>query len=62
MYKVTFKDGMSITIRGVEDVQVNTMSETDSQMNQLIDSMYNSETDYLRFCVAVNRRLREEVL
>ena len=62
MYSIQFKDGMNITIRNDQDVQVNVRSTTDASMNQLIDKMNDSETDYLRFCVAINDRLKEEVL
>ena len=62
MYNIQFKDGLHITIKGAEDVEVNSMSNSDVFINNIISKMDTSETDFIRFCVLMNERLGEEVL
>ena len=62
MYHVEFKDGLHITIKGVEDVEVNSMSDSDVFINNIISKMDTSETELLRFCNLINLRLGVEVL
>lgn len=62
MYHVEFKDGLHITIKGVEDVEVNSMSNSDVFINNIISKMDTSETEFLRFCNLINLRLGVEVL
>ena len=62
MFNVSFSDGVHITIFGVEDVQVNSLSATDVEFNNVASKAESSETEYLRLCNIINNRLRVEVL
>ena len=61
--KVTFKDGVEITIRGYEDVEINHLSENDIEFNNIANKALNgSTTEYIRLCCKINERLGVEVL
>ena len=63
MFSVEFADGVHITIFGVEDVQVNSLSNCDVEFNNIANKALNgSETEYLRLCNMINNRLGVEVL
>lgn len=62
MFNVSFNDGVHITIFGVEDVQVNNLSTTDVEFNNIASKAEHSETEYLRLCNIINNRLGVEVL
>ena len=63
MFNVEFKDGVHITIFGEEDVQVNNLSISDVEFNNIANkAMMGSETEYLRLCNTINNRLGVEVL
>ena len=62
MFHVTFNDGVHITIYGAEDVQVNSLSTTDVEFNNIASKAESSETEYLRLCNIINNRLGVEVL
>ena len=63
MFSVSFADGVHITIYGVEDVEVNSLSTSDVDFNNIANkAMSGSETEYLRLCNIINHRLGVEVL
>ena len=63
MFSVKFKDGVHITIKGVEDVEVHSLSTTDVDFNNVANqALLGSETEYLRLCNMINNRLGVEVL
>lgn len=62
MFNVEFKDGVHITIYGEEDVQVNRLSDTDVEFNNIVNKAEMSETEFYRLCNAINSRLGVEVL
>lgn len=63
MFSVQFKDGVHITIYGVEDVEVNSLSNCDVEFNNIANkAQMGSETEYLRLCNMINHRLGVEVL
>lgn len=63
MFNIEFADGVHITIFGEEDVQVNSLSLSDVEFNNIANkAMMGSETEYLRLCNTINNRLGVEVL
>lgn len=63
MFKITFKDGVQVTIRGVEDLTVEQLSSCDVEFNIIANKAMNgSETELLRLCNLINNRLGVEVL
>jgi hypothetical protein len=61
MFNIEFKDGVHITIFGEEDVQVNNLSFSDVEFNNIASKAETSETEYLRLCNIINNRLGVEV-
>jgi len=62
MFNIQFSDGVHITIFGEEDVQVNSLSFSDVEFNNIANKAMTSETEYLRLCNVINNRLGVEVL
>ncbi len=63
MFSISFKDGVHITIDDEENMQVNSLSTTDAEFNNIANkAMLGSETEYLRLCNIINYRLGVEVL
>ena len=62
MYNIEFADGVHVTIYGEEDMEVNSLSLTDVEFNNIASRAMTSETDYIRLCNAINNRLGVEVV
>lgn len=63
MFNVEFKDGVHVTIYGEQDMQVNSLSVSDIEFNNIANkAMMGSETEHLRLCNIINNRLGVEVL
>ena len=62
MFNIQFKDGVHVTIKGEQDMQVNSLSETDVFFNTVAAKAKTSETEFLRLCNLINNRLGVEVL
>ena len=62
MFNVSFADGVHITIFGEEDVQVNRLSDSDIEFNNIANKAEVNEADFYRLCNAINFRLGVEVL
>lgn len=61
--KITFKDGVEVTIRGYEDVEIHHLSENDIEFNNIANKALNGNvTEYIRLCCKINERLGVEVL
>lgn len=62
MFSISFKDGVHVTIYGEQDMQVNSLSETDAFFNTVAGKAETSETEFLRLCTLINNRLGVEVV
>ena len=63
MFNIESADGVHITIFGEEDVQVNSLSLSDVEFNNIANkAMMGSETEHIRLCNIINSRLGVEVL
>lgn len=61
--KITFKDGVEITIRGYEDVEIHSLSNSDVEFNNIANkAIAGNTTEYIRLCCKINERLGVEVL
>lgn len=62
MFNIEFADGVHVTIFGEENMQVNSLSVSDVEFNNVANKAMTSETEFLRLCNMVNNRLGVEVL
>lgn len=62
MFNISFADGVHVTIFGEENMQVNSLSVSDVEFNNVANKAQTSETEFLRLCNMVNSRLGVEVL
>ena len=63
MFNVEFKDGVHVTIYGYEDMQVNSLSNSDVEFNNIASkAIAGNTTEYIRLCCMINNRLGIEVL